>query len=87
MTSITVRLDDAQAARLKHIADQRGQTLEQTVQSLLVAALPDAQTAQGPMNSTLALAGIVDDALTAPLSAREIDEVLAAEAAGPYGGR
>lgn len=56
-----------------------GQTLEQAVQSLLEAALPDAPVAQS-LGSTLDLAGIIDAPVIAPLSAREIDEVLAAEA-------
>lgn len=86
MTSITVSLDDTQAARLRRIADQRGQTLEQTVQSMLDAALPGAPVPSEVGESTLALAGIIDDASITPLSAREIDELLAAEAAMIHGG-
>ncbi|HWE63793.1 MAG TPA: hypothetical protein VHB98_18930 [Chloroflexota bacterium] len=79
MTSITIALDDAQAARLKRYAEQRGQTLEEMVQSLIETALPDALAVQPP-GSTLGLAGIIDDPSVTPLSAREIDEVLAADA-------
>jgi hypothetical protein len=85
MTSITVTLDDAQEARLKHLASQRGQTLEQTAQALLSEALPDAQITRPGVGSTLALAGVIDDANLAPLSARQIDEVLAAANAATHG--
>lgn len=80
MMSITIALDDVQVARLRRFADRHEQTLEQAVQSLIEMALPDASTAQ-PLESTLALVGIIDDPAIAPLSAREIDELLAAEAA------
>lgn len=39
--SITIALDDAQATRLQRFADQRRQTLEQALQSLLAIVLPD----------------------------------------------
>lgn len=71
MTSITIALDDAQVERLRRFAEQRGQTLEQAVQSLL-DALPRDAVAAHPLTSTLDLAGIIDDPSVAPLTAREI---------------
>ena len=88
MTSITIALDDEQAERLQRFTEERGQTLEQAVQSLLDRALPE--TAGKPTNpsplftSTLDLAGIIDDPSVAPLTAREIDEILADESLNPH---
>lgn len=86
MTSVTIALDDEQAKRLQHFAQEHGQTLEQAIQSLLDSALPgDLRQPSSPtFASTLALAGIINDPSIAPLTAREIDEILADEAVNPH---
>jgi len=84
VTTITLALDDEQVARLRQLAEQRGATVERVAESLLDASLTR-QTITIPVTasalpSTLALAGIIIDPTIAPLSAREIDDVLAGEA-------
>lgn len=84
MTSITIALDGARVARLREIADRRGQTVEQVIESLIETLLP--QFPDSPdlasTSSTLDLAGIIADPTVKPLTAREIDELLAEEAGG-----
>lgn len=84
MTSITIALDDARVARLRQLAEQRGETVEQVVQSLLttlIPSLPDVASGAS-FGSTLDLAGAIDGPSVRPLTAREIDDILAEEAGG-----
>jgi hypothetical protein len=90
MTSITIALDDAQIEQLKHLADQRGQTIEDAIHDLLDGLLAEEEAAMsgtGVHGATLALAGAIDDPTIRPLTAREIDELLADEYAGVHDGQ
>ena len=91
MTAIIITLDDAQIARLQEFARERHQTLDEAIQVLLAQALPNAQGESDRQSSpsaqpssrfpsTLALAGIISDPAITPLTARQIDEILAQEA-------
>ncbi|HEX5548317.1 MAG TPA: hypothetical protein VFX24_12970 [Ktedonobacterales bacterium] len=88
MTSVTITLNDSQTARLQKFAEQHGQTLEQVIQTLIESALPVEQRAlpATTYSSTLDLAGAIDDSAIAPLTARQIDEILADEARGQNNG-
>lgn len=85
MTTITLALDDQQAARLRQLAEQQGATVEHVAESLLEAslerqAMKTLDLMSSALPSTLALAGIITDPTIAPLTAREIDDLLAEEA-------
>lgn len=82
MASVTITLNDSQTARLQEFAEQHGQTLEQVIQTLIESALPvEQQTMPATTySSTLDLAGAIDNASITPLTAQQIDEILAYEA-------
>lgn len=77
MATITIGLDEQYVARLHQLAEQRGATIEEVAESLLETAL--ANQAREKPTSTLDLAGIITDPTIAPLTAREIDDLLADE--------
>lgn len=87
MATFTISLDGERADRLKRLAEQRGETPEQTIEHLVDDVLDESkqrqQTSSG-YNSTLDLAGIINDPTIKPLSAREIDEVIAEEMVNPH---
>lgn len=89
MERLTIALDDEQMRLLRAYAKQRGQTADEAVATLLGTVLSaEAATpaANGPvLTSALDLSGLVDDATIAPLSAQDIDRLLAAEAPNPHG--
>jgi len=93
MTTITLALGDRQAARLRQLAERQGATIEQIAESALDAFLaqqptelsPSASPAPLALPSTLALAGIIADPTVAPLTARELDDILADEGMDTHG--
>lgn len=94
MTQITIALDDDVAARLRSLAQQRGETVEQTVRALLTATLPSAMSefrvdTDDPDGSKLIL-GMSGSLLwpdaegTVNTSNEEIDRIVAEEAMNPH---
>ena len=77
MATITIGLDEHYVSRLRHLAEQRGATIEQVAESLLETALAN-QQAEKP-TSTLDLAGVITDPTIAPLTTCQIEEILADE--------
>ena len=49
MTQITMPLDDESVTRLQELARQRGETVEQTAQALLLSTLPPSAAASAPL--------------------------------------
>lgn len=94
MTRITIALDDDVAARLRAMAQQRGESLEQTVRALLTSTLPPATPvlrvgSDDPDGSRLILG--MSGALMWPgiegtvnTSNEEIDRIVAEEAMNPH---
>ena len=92
MQEITIPLDDQSAERLKALAKQRGETVEETAQALLRSTLPPSPTPFAPddpdgSKAILALAGtahypgIVGKVNT---TNEEIDRLIAVEAMNPH---
>ena len=54
MTQITMPLDDESVTRLQELARQRGETVEQTAQALLLSTLPPSAAASAPLAAHLA---------------------------------
>ena len=95
MQQVTIPLDDQSAERLQEIAHQRGETVEQTAQALLLSTLPPTATRPTPLSpddpdgskAILALAGTVHyPGVTGKVttSNEEIDRLIAEEAMNPH---
>ena len=97
MQQITIPLDDQSASRLLELAQQRGETPEQTAQALLLATLPAGSAApqSSPTGANdpdgskaiLALSGIIHfPGVTGPVNTtnEDIDRMLAGEAMNPH---
>ncbi len=54
MTQITIPLDDESVARLRELARQRDETMEQTAQALLLSILPSSAETTAPIGAHLA---------------------------------
>ncbi|HEY1389625.1 MAG TPA: hypothetical protein VGF38_13875 [Ktedonobacterales bacterium] len=92
MQEITIPLDDQSAERLKALAKQRGETVEQTAQALLRSTLPpppapfapddpDGSKAILALSGTASYPGIVGKVDT---TNEEIDRLIAEEAMNPH---
>lgn len=95
MQQITIPLDDQSAERLQEIAHQRGETVEQTAQALLLSTLPSQTTTPAPSapddpdgsRAIMALAGTVhypDVTGKVTTTNEEIDRLIADEAMNPH---
>jgi hypothetical protein len=94
MTQITIALDDEVAAQLRALAQQRGESVEQTVRELLTSTLPPAMPAprigsDDPDGSRLLLSMSgslmwpgVEGTVDTPNE--EIDRIVAEEALNPH---
>lgn len=84
MERLTIALDDEQMRLLRAYAERRGQTPDEAVVALLGTVLCSAgatPAASAPaLTSALGLSGLVNDPTIVPLSAQDMDRLLAAEA-------
>jgi hypothetical protein len=95
MTQITIPLDDESVMRLQELARQRGETVEQTAQALLLSTLPastgtathfapddpDGSRAILAMSGTVHYPGVTGKVTT---TNEEIDRLIAEEAMNPH---
>jgi hypothetical protein len=95
MTQITIPLDDESITRLQELARQRGETVEQTAQALLLSTLPASAGAHlapdDPDGSRLirSLAGSIpfwpgSEGRVTHTTNEDIDRILAEEAMNPH---
>lgn len=95
MTQITIPLDDESVARLRDLAQQRGESVEQSAQALLLSTLPQAPARLAPDDpdgSRLILSMLgsipswpgIEGAVNT--TNEEIDRILASEAMNPQAG-
>jgi hypothetical protein len=97
MQQITIPLDDQSAARLQELAQRRGETVEQTAQSLLLSTLPSSASAgprlapDDPDGTRLirSLAGSIPywpghEGQVTRTTNEDIDRILADEAMNPH---
>ena len=99
MTQITIPLDDESVMRLQELARQRGETVEQTAQALLLSTLPASAEATAAIaahlapddpdgsRAILAMSGTVHyPGVTGKVTTtnEEIDRLIAEEAVNPH---
>jgi hypothetical protein len=98
MIQITIPLDDDSAARLRELAQLRGESVEQTAQALLLATIPPATPTARPAPALpsddpdgsqliLRMAGSITwPGVEGPVNTtnEEIDRLLGAEAMNPH---
>ena len=94
MQEITIPLDDQSAERLKALAKQRGETVEETAQALLRSTLPPPPAPFAPddpdgSKALLAMAGSISswpghEGEVTHTTNEEIDRILAEEAMNPH---
>lgn len=93
MTQITIPLDDESTARLRELAQQRGESVEQTAQALLLSTLPQGNTGLAPDDPDgsrliLSMLGSIPawPGIEGPVNTpnEEIDRILVNEAMNPH---
>lgn len=88
MERLTIALDDEQMRQLRSYAELRGQAPDEAAAVLIGAFLSATASASAggasALTSALDLSGLVDDPTITPLSAQDVDRLLAAEALNPH---
>lgn len=95
MTLLTIPLDDESVARLRDLAQQRGESVEQSAQALLLSTLPQAPARLAPDDPDgsrliLSMLGSIPSwpgmEGAVHTTNEEIDRILASEAMNPQAG-
>ena len=95
MTLLTIPLDDESVARLRDLAQQRGESVEQSAQALLLSTLPQAPVRLAPDDPDgsrliLSMLGSIPSwpGMEGAVNTtnEEIDRILASEAMNPQAG-
>lgn len=93
MVQLTISLDEETLARLRELAQQRGESLEETAKALIKATLPPETPLLSPHDPTgfeplMSLAGSLiwpgTEGMVVNTTNEEIDRILAEEAMNPH---